>query len=54
MSDQVPETLTVLPDPTLFRLARWMQVVSLCVAAGAVLFALLPLIGVRSGADAGR
>ncbi|WP_109484724.1 GGDEF domain-containing protein [Occallatibacter savannae] len=41
--DQVPESLTVLPDPKLFRLARWTQVISLCVAAAAALLHLLPL-----------
>jgi diguanylate cyclase (GGDEF)-like protein len=43
--EKIPETLTVLPDPKLFRLARWMQVISLSVAAAAVGFHLLPLFG---------
>jgi diguanylate cyclase (GGDEF)-like protein len=39
--DKVPETLTVLPDPKLFRLARWMQVACLGLAAVAIGFQLL-------------
>jgi len=54
MEDKVPETLTVLPDPKLFRLARWMQLVSLCAAAAAALLQLLPLFtGASQPARAG-
>lgn len=44
--DKVPETLTVLPDPTLFRFARWTQVACLCLAAATAGFHLLPLFGI--------
>ena len=47
MNDETaPETLTVLPDPKLFRAARWGQRVCVAVAAIGVLFGLLPLVGV--------
>ncbi len=44
MNETVPETLTVLPDPRLFRAARWMQRLSLGVAATAALLGLLQLL----------
>lgn len=54
VEDKVPETLTVLPDPKLFRLARWMQLLSLCVAAVSALLQLLPLFtGASEPARAG-
>src|SRR5512133_1357786 len=43
--EKVPETLTVLPDPKLFRAARWMQVACLGLAAATAGFHLLPLFG---------
>ena len=46
--ERVPETLTVLPDPKLFRLARWMQVASLFMAAIAVVFNLVPMLASAS------
>jgi diguanylate cyclase (GGDEF)-like protein len=46
--EKAPETLTVLPDPKLFRLARWMQAISLAVAVAASVFQLLPLFGLVS------
>ena len=52
--DKVPETLTVLPDPKLFRLARWMQLVSLGLAAAAIVHHLLPLFGFAGAADVAR
>lgn len=52
--DKVPESLTVLPDPKLFRLARWTQVVSLGVAAAAIVFHLLPLFGLFGIAESAR
>ena len=54
MSDTVPEDLTVLPDPRLFRAARWLQVICLGVAAAAILFQLLPLFGILGGGEAAR
>jgi len=51
---KVPETLTVLPDPQLFRIARWMQVVSLGVAAAAIAFHLLALFGLGNIQGAAR
>ncbi|MBS1802836.1 MAG: GGDEF domain-containing protein [Acidobacteria bacterium] len=52
--DKVPESLTVLPDPKLFRIARWAQVVSLGVAAAAIVFHLLPLFGLFGVAESAR
>ncbi|MGA9584702.1 MAG: GGDEF domain-containing protein [Terracidiphilus sp.] len=45
MNETVPDSLTVLPDPRLFRAARWMQRVWLGIAAIAVLLGLMPLAG---------
>jgi diguanylate cyclase (GGDEF)-like protein len=47
MNETVPDTLTVLPDPQLFRAARWMQRGCLGVAAVSMLLALVPLLGTR-------
>jgi len=52
--DKVPESLTVLPDPTLFRIARWTQLIALGVAAAAIVFNLLPLSGLFGVALAAR
>jgi diguanylate cyclase (GGDEF)-like protein len=52
--DKVPETLTVLPDPQLFRIARWTQVVSLFIGAAAIVFHLLPLFGLLADAQTAR
>ena len=45
MNETAPDTLTVLPDPRLFRAARWMQRICLGIAAVSVLFGLMPLFG---------
>ena len=45
MNDTVPEMLTVLPNPVLFRAARWMQRVGLGIAGLGILLGLIPLIG---------
>ena len=45
MNEMVPEALTVLPNPSLFRAARWMQRISVGVALIATLFGFLPLLG---------
>jgi diguanylate cyclase (GGDEF)-like protein len=55
MNTSAPETLTVLPDPKLFRVARSMQRVCLILTAVGVLFGVLPLWGIAlggSGAEA--
>jgi diguanylate cyclase (GGDEF)-like protein len=49
MNEIVPDTLTVLPDPRLFRAARWTQRVCLGIAAVAILFGLMPLAGTALG-----
>ncbi len=49
MNEMVPDTLTVLPDPKLFRAARWGQRVCLAVAAIGVLLGLMPLLGIHLG-----
>lgn len=49
MNEMVPDTLTVLPDPRLFRGARWMQRVWLVVTAMAILLGLMPLVGIPLG-----
>jgi diguanylate cyclase (GGDEF)-like protein len=49
MNEMVPDTLTVLPDPKLFRAARWAQRVCLGVAGIAILFGLTPLLGIPLG-----
>ncbi|MGA8089722.1 MAG: GGDEF domain-containing protein [Terracidiphilus sp.] len=49
MNEMVPDSLTVLPDPKLFRAARFAQRVCLGVAAIGVLFGLLPLLGIHLG-----
>jgi diguanylate cyclase (GGDEF)-like protein len=45
MNEMVPEALTVLPNPSLFRVARWMQRIGIGVALIAILFGFLPLLG---------
>src|SRR5579863_10010620 len=47
MNENVPEMLTVLPDPKLFRAARWAQHVCLGVAAIGILLGLMPLLGLQ-------
>lgn len=49
MNETVPEMLTVLPNPALFRAARWMQRICLGVAAIAILAGLIPLAGLSIG-----
>jgi diguanylate cyclase (GGDEF)-like protein len=51
MNEMVPEALTVLPNPALFRAARWMQRISLGVVLIAVLFGFLPLLGLPIAAS---
>jgi diguanylate cyclase (GGDEF)-like protein len=54
MNEIAPDTLTVLPNPSLFRAARWMQRTFIVASGGAILFGLLPLLrmGVSSSATA--
>jgi diguanylate cyclase (GGDEF)-like protein len=52
MNEAAPEMLTVLPNPALFRAARWMQRIGLGIAAGAVLAGLLTLAGSAGAAVA--
>src|SRR3954471_21592396 len=52
--EEVPETLTVLPDPKLFRLARWLQVACLGMAAVTVGFHLLQLFGFFGDPESAR
>ena len=49
MNDQVPDSLTVLPDPKLFRAARWGQRVCLALAALSVLLGMIPQLGIHLG-----
>lgn len=49
MNDSVPETLTVLPDPKLFRVARWTQRACLGVVAIEILYGLIPLTEMEPG-----
>ncbi len=49
MNENVPDMPMVLPDPKLFRAARWGQRVSLVAAAIGILFGLMPLLGLRLG-----
>ena len=49
MNEIAPDTLTVLPDPRLFRAARWTQRICLGVTACAILFGLTPLVGIEVG-----
>jgi diguanylate cyclase (GGDEF)-like protein len=49
MNEMVPDTLTVLPDPKLFRAARWGQRICLGVTAIGVIVGLLPLVGIHFG-----
>jgi diguanylate cyclase (GGDEF)-like protein len=49
MNEMVPDTLTDLPDPRLFRAARWLQRICLGVAALAILLGLTPLAGIPVG-----
>lgn len=48
MLEAVPDTLTVLPDPVLFRTVRWANRACLGIAAVAILFALAPLFGMHA------
>jgi len=50
--ERVPETLMVLPDPKLFRIARWMQVVCLAGSGIAIVFQMLLLFGLRGNTAA--
>jgi len=52
--ERVPESLTVLPDPKLFRMARQTQLICLGVAAATVVFHLLPLFGLAGAAVTAR
>lgn len=52
MTEIVPESLTVLPNPALFRAARWMQRVGLGVAVVAIGFGVLPLMGLTGDGSA--
>jgi diguanylate cyclase (GGDEF)-like protein len=45
MDERVLPTLTVLPDPKLFRIARWLQVVCLAVTGTAIVYQLALLTG---------
>jgi diguanylate cyclase (GGDEF)-like protein len=45
MNDSVPDTLTVLPDPKLFRAARMGQRICLGVTVAGILVGLMPLVG---------
>ena len=54
MADTAPETLTVLPNPALFRAARWIQRAGLAITALAIIFGLLPLAGVLGSAAMAR
>ena len=45
MNEIAPETLKVLPNPSLFRAARWMQRAFIVASGVAILFGLLPLFG---------
>lgn len=50
MFETVPDTLTVLPNATMFRVARWSHRVCLGIAAIAIVFGVAPLLGVRASA----
>ncbi len=54
MNEIAPDTLTVLPDPRLFRAARWMQRICLGVTATAIVSGLIPLFGTGKGFAAAR
>ena len=49
MNENVPDTLTVLPDPKLFRAARWGQRICVGAALIGVLIGLMPLVGMHLG-----
>ena len=49
MNETAPEMLTVLPNPALFRAARWMQRIGLGIAGAAILAGLMPLAGIAMG-----
>jgi diguanylate cyclase (GGDEF)-like protein len=49
MNENVPDTLTVLPDPKLFRVARWGQRICVGAALIGVLIGLMPLVGMHLG-----
>ena len=46
--------LTILPDPRMFRAARWTGRACLAIAAGAIIWGLAPLIGIGKLSAAGR
>jgi len=49
MNDAVPETLSVLPNPAMFRAARSMQRIGLGAAGLGILFGLMPFAGIEIG-----
>lgn len=51
MNDSVPDTLTVLPDPKLFRAARIGQRICLGVTVAGILVGLMPLVGIDLGSS---
>jgi diguanylate cyclase (GGDEF)-like protein len=54
MNGDAPDTLNVLPDPKLFRVARSLQRIGLILTAGSVLFGLLQLLGLGGSLAAAR
>lgn len=48
MNDTAPDALTILPNPALFRAARWTQRIGIGVSAIAILFGFLPLAGLET------
>jgi diguanylate cyclase (GGDEF)-like protein len=54
MNENAPETLNVLPDPRLFRVARSMQRVCLILTGAGVLFGVMPLLGLGDAAATAR
>jgi len=53
-NERIPESLTVLPDPKLFKIARQTQIICLGVAAATIVFHLLSLIGLVGTAESAR
>jgi diguanylate cyclase (GGDEF)-like protein len=53
-NERAPESLTVLPDPKLFKIARQTQLICLGVAAATIVFHLLSLIGLVGSAESAR
>src|SRR6185437_1897614 len=47
MNENVPDTLTVLPDPKLFRMARWGQRICVGAALIGILIGLMPFVGIH-------